>query len=281
MSDRSRLEGSARVFAALLLGIAGASCSTPKLGQSGSEELPTPPNGGGGSTVPCPCMSQFGDRVIGLRVTLQEQRGAVVRLRVEETLVGTSSIEPGDVIEGQSFDDTFACYVGCREIEVGEQAFAFFFPHADDEARPECAARSSCVETCQRAHAPERDADETEETFGCACRDQTAALDHRFSSPTCGGRIGDFTRTCQSECEASEDACTSGADIAAIGSVKLSPWSDPLVFARHEDGREIRVPVSEVSQLWPAADETSATAFARCSARFGDWAELLDNGAGL
>lgn len=281
MPVRFRLAGSIRTLAALLLAGVAASCNTPKLGQSGSEELPTPPNGGGGSTVPCPCMAQLGDRASGLRVTLLDQAGAVAKLRVDEVLAGASSLEPGDVIEGQRFDDTLACYVGCASIGVGEQAFAFFVQDVEAKGRPACSARNACVESCQDQRASDRASDEAERTFDCTCRHQAAPLDQRFSSPTCGGRVGDFTRACQRECEASEEACADGESIAAIGSVRLSPWSDPLVFARGERDREISVPVSELLQLWPVADESPHDAAERCQARFGDWADLLDNASGL
>jgi hypothetical protein len=64
------------------------------------------------------------------------------------------------------------------------------------------------------------------------------------------------------------------------GDVRLTPWTDPIVFARSSLG-ELSVPRDEFSALWLSPGEDVAAQIAACTARFGDWADLLEDRAGL
>jgi hypothetical protein len=259
----SRLLGTF-VCACALLG-----CSKPKLGQSGSEELPEPPHGGGGATVPCPCT---GGPLTGTaaRATVLDQAGATVTLRVEEVVAGEASLQPGDVVEGQRYDDVLICYLGCAGFEEGDQVLAMLGRPANAPAG--CAARAACVEACDIP----RDPDEQQTAGECPCRDAPAPHDDRFVSPTCGGRLGDVDAACRAHCEQeTAGACAAAASVVSVGNVQLSPWADPIVFARRGD-RDISVPIAALAELWPQHAEDRGEALRACRDRFGDWADLLD-----
>src|SRR5687767_14964160 len=122
VKTHGRLESTAGArWAAWFCACLAAACSSasgPKVGQSGSEGVAA----GGGSAVRGPC-SQHG---AARRVTVLAKRGGKATLRVEETLHGSLPLAPGEVFEGTRYDDTFACSLGCGDVDVGEQALALY-----------------------------------------------------------------------------------------------------------------------------------------------------------
>jgi hypothetical protein len=262
------------VIAALLLSTGDGGCNAPRLGQSGSEELPTPPNAGAGGAVPCPC--HYGTRT-ALRVTLLDQSGAIARLRVEEVLHG-ADVEPGDILVAQRWDDTLACFRGCATFEVGDQAFAFFEPdHIALRSRP-CSALDACLDACTSA--PSRDDGRAAPAFDCACR-ASPVRDSQALSTICGERAI-VDPECALRCEReTRDACPAPSDeTVRLGHVGLSPWTDPIVFARAGD-RELSVPLDELWRLWPGrSPDGDAYDQSACVERYGDWSWLLQQASG-
>ncbi|HEX6240472.1 MAG TPA: hypothetical protein VFZ61_06245 [Polyangiales bacterium] len=263
---RSGFDGSVRVIGALLLAAAG--CNTPKLGQSGSEEVPgrDPDPFPGGTTDPCPCALVERN---ALRVTVLQQVDDLVRLRVEEILSGELPLVAGDELEATRYDDSLACYAGCFEVKPGDEAFAFYRPHREP-LPPTCEARSECLAACQR---------ENIEMYGVgyrsACQCRAEAGPHASEHVTCGGTsyLGpdEQGRDCRVECaQATADSCPPAPEEDdKRGTVRLSPWSDPIVFARGPRG-EVSVRIAELSQLSASAEEYSA-----CRERFGDWVDVV------
>jgi hypothetical protein len=269
-TDRALKTAAFAVWAGLLLACAGVGCSAegPKVGQSGSEGVPDP-GGGGGSTVQCPCGVPLGLAPNALRVSVLAQEGDSLSLRIEEILNGTLPLVPGDVIEASRYDDTFACSLGCAPLDVGDQAFAFYYV-SGEPALPPCVARAACVAACDAENA----ANEAEPwRSSCACRQPPAPTQSSVSeSPTCGVDVFDSGRDCKEECEQeTAESCPPRPDQDyKRGTVGLSPWADPIVFARTELG-EVSVPIAELPQLW----NDDGTNFMTCHARFGDWSDVL------
>jgi hypothetical protein len=233
----------------------------PKVGQSGSEGVPS---GGGDSTVPCPCGARD-----ALRVTVLGQRGDTLSLRVEEVLHGSPSVAPGDVLEANRYDDTFACYRGCAPLDVGEQALAFYA--AGQPSVPPCAARDACVAACDA----ENNANEAEvHRSECACREAPENANHgsAWTSPTCGVPVVDGGRNCPRECEEdTAEVCPPRPEQDfKRGSVALSPWTDPVVFARSDKG-ELSIPRDQLGELFEFTGDLKA-----CVERFGDWSSYLE-----
>lgn len=244
-------------LAALALALASAcnQASAPKAGQSGSENLPD--DGTGGNTVPCPCLQRD-----ALRVTVLAQQHGNLTLRVEEVLHGELPLVPGDVIEADRHDDTFACYRGCAPIADGEQALAFYRP--TEPALPPCDARDACVRACEKENATSA---EDPWRASCQCRaEPPAGLMTATGSPTCGVPVYDGGRDCDETCAESTLAeCVARPEQDyKRGHVGLSPWTDPIVFARTARG-EVSLPRGELDKLWQED----------CQQSVGDWSRLL------
>ena len=234
----------------------------PTVGQSGSEGVPP----GGGDTVPCPC-----GLAEGLRVTVLARDGDRFSLRVEEVLGGSSPVGPGDVIDASQYDDTFACYRGCFSPAVGDQALALYAP--GEPALPACAARDACVAACDA----ENLANEAEVYRSrCACRTDPALANRSsaWESPTCGVPVVDGGRNCRKECEqeTAETCPRRPVQDFKRGVVALSPWADPIVFARTSRG-ELSVPLAELGELFELSRDLPA-----CTERFGDWSQYIEGG---
>ncbi len=243
--------------------LVAACTSAPKAGQSGSEYLPG--DSPGGSTVPCPCGPND-----ALRVTLLSQGHGNLTLRVEEVLHSKLPLVPGDIIEGQRYDDTFACYRGCAEIAVGEQAFAFYRPSAP--GLPACEERDACIADCQ---AERRNEGST--TLRCACRaEPLSGFATTTGSPSCG--LPPVDPGCAAECESkTADLCAPRPEQDfKRGTVNLSPWGETIVFARNARG-ELSLPRAELGELWRDEGEDHTQNLLRCRERVGDWSKLLEN----
>ena len=248
-------------FAGVALAL-GCNAKDPTVGQSGSEGVPS----AGGSTESCPCGALNGR--MALRVTVMGVQDDVVTLRLEEVLKGALPLPRGELLRATRYDETLACHLGCENLVVGEQAFAFYRVIAP--LLPECRARSECVEACE-----ERDRAKYEEGFlSCQCREGGSAL--AFERHTCGGRAlrdGDDQETdCRRGCEEqTADECPPRpAQDHRFGNVSLSRWADPIVFARSAKG-EISVSLTQLGELL-ASEDTPA-----CMERFGQWSDLLDH----
>jgi hypothetical protein len=201
-------------------------------------------------------------------VTLLSQDHGNLTLRVEEVLHGELPLLPGDVIEGQRFDDRFACYQGCAAIAIGEQAFAFYWPSAP--ALPACEERDTCIAACQAARR-----DEGSETFRCSCRADPPS-DFATTTTSCG--LPPVDPGCSQECEREGgDRCAPRPEQDfKRGSISLSPWGDKIVFARNARG-EISLPRAELSQLWIDEGPDETQNLLRCMERVDDWSSLLEN----
>lgn len=279
MKTQRRSNGTACVArAALICAWLGLACSPdggrpgglaakgPTVGQSGSEGVPS---SGGGATAPCPC----GQRD-AFRVTLLERRGDTVSLRIEEVLHGSLPLVPGVVIEGRRYDDTLACHLGCADIDVGEQAFAFYTPQ--EPALPACGARQACIEDClagsEEVHRSE-----------CSCRQPAIQSGTSVSrTPTCGFPvIGDW-RSCEVNCEReTAEICPPRPEQDyKTGTVGLSAWADPIVFARGDLG-ELSVPLAELAELLEyAGDGPGPPPYQVCIERFGQWSQYASYAGG-
>jgi hypothetical protein len=236
----------------------------PTVGQSGSEGVPS----GGGVTVPCPCGL---GRSEALRVTVLAKKGDRVSLRVEEVLHGTAPVTLGDVIDASWYDDKLPCYLGCYSVEVGEQALAFYTP--GEPALPACAARDACVAACEA----ENLANEGEVSHPqCVCREAPAMTTwgSTWESPPCGVYVVDGGGTCRKECEqeTAESCPPRPEQDNKRGLVLLSPWADPIVFARGERG-ELSIPRDQLGELFTFSGDLDT-----CRERFGDWSDYLRPG---
>jgi hypothetical protein len=207
-----------------------------------------------------------------LRVTLLNEEHGNLSLRVEEVLHGDLPLEPGDVIEADRYDDKLACFVGCAAIEIGDQAFAFYGPTLP--TLPPCAEREACVAACKGQQAS---AVAESGRSPCMCRmdppDDFATI---TGSPTCGVAVRDDVPDCDDECAlATQDVCPPRPhQDYKRGHVGLSPWTDPIVFARNERG-ELSLAREELDQLWTGQDGRASDDGSSCYDRIGDWTQLV------
>jgi hypothetical protein len=201
-----------------------------------------------------------------LRVTVMAKYGAKVSLRIEETLHGSSAFAPGEVIEGTRYDDTLACFAGCTEIVVGQQAFAFFMAPLQPPA-PLCPEREACLAKCE-AENPDEPGLPT--SFACACR--PVPVDNAPGSPTCGTPFGNAD--CQGQCShETRGRCPPPPEPDPKRlHVALSPWSDPIVFVRGKRG-ELSVPLAQLEELFQLSDADQV----ECVDRFGQWSDYVES----
>jgi hypothetical protein len=263
MRDQQRITAIASTLWVALIGACfGVACSSegPTVGQSGSEGMPS---GGGDLAVPCPC----GPRD-ALRVTVLAQQGDTVSLRVEEILRGQLPLVPGDVIEGIRYDDELACHLGCADVAVGEQAFAFYVREIVPP-RPPCAERAACIAACETEEPGDGDGAYQD---NCACRPAAGVSLSSWDAPTCGVRLD--ARDCAARCQLETDATcpTRPSPGPKYASVSISRWADPIVFARGERG-ELSVPLGELGELL-SSGVTPAEVKA-CTERFGQWSDYV------
>jgi hypothetical protein len=214
----------------------------------------------GGDTIPCPCATfQFHrEPPVAVRVTVEAQTGDDrFSLRLRDVLVGSLSLAPDEIFEA-TWDGTFPCYTGCSGVSVGDDAFAFYW--VDAQACPE---RERCIADCDAEN---------------AANDEQVWESQSECSDTHVLRVFETGRDCEYEC---------GAETAEVcpdrpepdhrrGSVRLAPWTDPLVFARSDRG-ELSVPLAELDELWPTEGDATPAEIAACTARFGDWSDLLEH----
>ena len=85
------------------------------------------------------------------------------------------------------------------------------------------------------------------------------------SSPVADGQqaLAAFTPADESSCDAS--------DCGIDGSMRLTPWADPVLFAQTPAG-DVNVPANELGRLW--SDDVD-----RCIERYGDVWRLLESAA--
>jgi hypothetical protein len=203
-------------------------------------------------------------------VTLLAQDHGNLTLRVEQVLHGELPLVPGDVIEAERYDDTFACSRGCAAIAIGEQAFAFY--RASAPRLPACEERDACIADCQAARR-----NEGSTTLHCACRaEPPSGFATATGSPTCG--LPPVDPSCTQECESeSGDHCPPRPEQDfKRGSVGLSPWGETIVFARTDLG-ELSLPSAQLAELWRDEGDDRRQNLLRCIERVGDWSTLLEN----
>ena len=254
--------------------------SSPKAGQSGSENLPGSGGGSGGITSPCPCELKRW-RSAALHVTVLAQEHGSMRLRVEEVLHGALPLVPGDVIEADRYDDALPCFQGCASVKTGAQAFAFYAPA--EPALPSCAEREACIATCEAEHT----GTVREDVVGlgnCACRaDPPSDFVSITGSRLCGVPYPALdSEVCDGPCtrDSLERCPPRPEQNVKRGHVRLSPWGDRIVFSRNARG-EIGVPRSELDVLWDDEGPDERENLQRCRERVGDWTDLAENLEGV
>lgn len=96
----------------------------------------------GGDIPACPC----GTLKNPLRATVTALGDETVRVRVDELLGGTSTVEVGSEIEGGLWYGGLPCYVGHADIAVADEVLAFYWP----STTPTSAARISLTRWSQK-----------------------------------------------------------------------------------------------------------------------------------
>jgi hypothetical protein len=196
------------------------------------------------------------------------KRGAKATLRVEEILHGALPLAPGEVFEGTRYDDTFVCFLGCSDVDVGEQALALYAgPLVAPE--PRCPEREACLAKCEVENPDEG----LPRFIECACR--PVAVDNAPGSATCGTPFDNVDCVGQCDYETRGRCAPRPEGDPKQAHVSLSPWRDPIVFARGERG-ELNVPLAQLEELFQLSDSDPAA----CIERFGQWSDYLQ-GAGF
>jgi hypothetical protein len=242
-----------------LLLLALGACVGGNSGAEGETEEPSgEPNMPGGSTVPCPCGALRHYRpdipFAALRVTVVAELGDDrLSLRLEEVLAGSLPLASGEMLEA-TWDGKLPCFAGCADVVVGDEALAFY--SVEDAA---CEERARCVAECDAENA--------------ANQEQVWELRSECSD-TFVARSYETGRDCKPECMREVDCPERPPERYRKGSVRLAPWSDPLVFARG-DGGEVSVAVDDLDELWPESG-SAREEIGACVERFGDWSQLVD-----